>query len=147
MCVCACVCVCVCMCAGVDAAYLCGWVGGWVCVGACVDAAYLCVLACVWYRCVERDPVSYLSRLLLNVVCRSVRLVMAYVLYWSLVAVVYGLMFFINDVDPPKYLNYVLAGLVGSRGVVTLLAWLATRSLAEVGVDGRLLGGKLVRSF
>ena len=57
---------------------------------------------------------------------------MTYVLYWALVALVYGLMFFINDVDPPKALHYALAALVGGRGLATFMAWQGSRSYDEV---------------
>lgn len=57
---------------------------------------------------------------------------MIYTMYWGLLALVYGLMFFINDVNPPRPLTYTLATLVGGRGLVTLFAWFSTRSLAEV---------------
>jgi uncharacterized membrane protein HdeD (DUF308 family) len=70
---------------------------------------------------------------------------MIYTMYWGLLALVYGLMFFINDVNPPKSLTYTLACLVGGRGLVTLVAWFSTRSLSEVsalnGGGGALNGG------
>jgi hypothetical protein len=62
----------------------------------------------------------------------SIRMVMSFLLYWSIVAVAFGVTYYADDRDPPRYMQYVLAVLVGGKGIVNLVAWILTHDIEEV---------------
>jgi hypothetical protein len=65
----------------------------------------------------------------------SLWFIMTYVLYWSLIGVLYSVAYFVNDIDPPVAVNCLLALMVGGRGVVTLFVWMYIQDVKEAVVQ------------